>query len=58
MKPSASLMTEPRLFLSTTPRRSLVRRHPDLRHFVARALLVVLYVGVIVAAFAVGHGGL
>ena len=50
-------MTEPRLFLSTTPRRSLVRRHPDLRHFLARALLVALYVVVIVGAFVAGHGG-
>jgi hypothetical protein len=51
-------MTEPRLFLSTTPRRSLVRRHPDLRQCLARVLLAALYLVVIVGAFVAGHGGL
>jgi hypothetical protein len=54
----AALVTEPRLFLSITPRRSLVRRHPDLRHLLARVLLAALYVVVIVGAFIAGHGGL
>jgi hypothetical protein len=51
-------MTEPRLFLSTSPRRKLARRHPGPRQLLARALLAALYLMVIVAAFAAGHGGL
>jgi hypothetical protein len=51
-------MTEPRLFLSTSPRRKLARRQPDPRQLLARAMLAALYLAVIVGAFMAGHGGL